>query len=306
MGHEVIVGSSMNNFHIRHLSGSPFARRPANLTSEEALCGRSCWNGAAYFMPVTTHLSSHRQQYLAEKLGATIRSIALIPRTPEKAREAIDLGKKLATEVNLAVYTGQQGSPYQASVLTGVSVGGGADIIVPLILGGMIIFSTMLGSVAERGKEIFIYASLGLAPLHIAALFLVEASIYAVIGGMGGYILAQSVGALLSLMAEIGWLASRPDINYSSFTAVITILIVMATILISALYPAWMASQSAKPGEDSDVDVPEPVDDRIEIPFVHRGGTRDIRGLLACLTAYFDSNTESSAALCRRRQYGNS
>ena len=46
----------------------------------------------------------------------------------------------------------------------GLSVAGLSDVLIPLILGGMIIFSTMLGSVAERGKEIFIYASLGLGP----------------------------------------------------------------------------------------------------------------------------------------------
>ena len=44
-----------------------------------------------------------------------------------------------------------------------------------------------------------------LAPLHIGALFLVEASIYAIIGGLGGYILAQFVVTGLGLAADLGF-----------------------------------------------------------------------------------------------------
>ena len=62
-----------------------------------------------------------------------------------------------------------------------------------------------VGSVAERGKEIFIYSSLGLAPLHVGALFLIEAGIYALIGGMGGYLTAQALGWGLQLaLADFG------------------------------------------------------------------------------------------------------
>ena len=172
--------------------------------------------------------------------------------------------------------------------MTGLS-----DVIIPLVLGGLIIFSTMLGSVAERGREIFIYASLGLAPIHIAALFLVEAGIYAVIGGMSGYMLAQLIVAMLGFAADLGF-GVQPDINYSSFTAVITILMVMATVLLSALYPAMVASRSARPGEDTDFKVPEPDGDVISIPFPFTVAKRDILGLLAFLKTYFDANTEAS------------
>jgi hypothetical protein len=182
-----------------------------------------------------------------------------------------------------------------AYLLTGVgqlSVSGLGAVLVPLILGGLIIFSTMLNSVAERGREIFIYASLGLAPIHVAALFLVEAGIYAVLGGVGGYMAAQLIAAALGVAAGFG-LGTQPDLNYSSFTAVATILLVMATVLLSALYPALVAARAANPGT-SDVRLPQPDGDRLEIPFPFTVARRDIRGLLAFLVRWLEIHSEGS------------
>src|SRR5204863_2580102 len=67
-------------------------------------------------------------------------------------------------------------------------VTGVGDVVIPLILGGLIIFSTMLGSVIDREKEIYTFSALGLAPRNIAMLFFVEAGVYAVVGGFGGYL----------------------------------------------------------------------------------------------------------------------
>ena len=50
----------------------------------------------------------------------------------------------------------------------------------------------MLGSVYERVREIGIFSSVGLAPAHVGALFLAEASVYAVMGAIIGYLIAQA------------------------------------------------------------------------------------------------------------------
>ncbi len=242
------------------------------------------------------------------RLGGEVRSIALIPWT-EEARQrqsdpqryrlemAIDLDRlaeDIADELAMSIHLGNKGRTVMMTAVGQLSLGGLADVLIPLILGGMIIYSTMLGSVAERGKEIFIYSSLGLAPLHVAALFLVEAAIYAIIGGMGGYMIAQMIMSGIGLMADLGLVASQPDINYSSFTAVITILMVMATVLLSALYPAWVASKAANPGTEKGFKVPAPVGDDLNIEFPFTVAARDIRGLLAFLKAFMDTNTETS------------
>lgn len=225
------------------------------------------------------------------RIDSTLNSLALVPRSSEVdlEREAEGLAQQHA--LTLRVGSGQD--VYLLTAVGSLSVAGLSDVLIPLILGGMIIFSTMLGSVAERGKEIFIYASLGLAPLHIGTLFLVEAGIYAVLGGLGGYMVAQAIVACLGFAADLG-LATQPDLNYSSFTAVITILLVMATVLVSALYPAWIASKAANPGADTSFAIPDPEGDVIDIPFPFTVGSRDVRGLFAYLDTYLEAHNEAT------------
>ena len=64
---------------------------------------------------------------------------------------------------------------------------------------------------------------------------------------MGGYLLGQSVARTLGWMAQKGWL-EVPPMNYSSTNAIVTVLIVMATVLVSTIFPAIRASGSANPG----------------------------------------------------------
>ena len=72
--------------------------------------------------------------------------------------------------------------------------------MIPLLIAGFIIFNTMLSSLAERKREIYIYTSLGLAPLHIGVLFLSEAITYGLLGSIFGYITGQGVATLFSAL----------------------------------------------------------------------------------------------------------
>ena len=220
----------------------------------------------------------------------TLRALTLTPRSNRSdiGKTAQDIAQQLAVTLRVS----DMGETYLLTGIGHLRVTGLGAVLIPLVLGGLIIFATMLNSVAERGRDIFIFASLGLAPIHVAALFLVEAGIYAVLGGMGGYLLAQLGACLLGVLARLG-IGVQPDINYSSFTAVATMLIVMATVLISALYPALVASRAASPGS-SDFRIPQPVGDRIELPFPFTVARRDIRGLLAFLASYLDLHSDAA------------
>ena len=85
-----------------------------------------------------------------------------------------------------------------------LSASGLKDLFFPILLGGLVIFGTMLGSVADREKEIYTFSALGLAPTHVAGLFFAEAMVYSVIGGLGGYLLAQATTKVLSFLAVYG------------------------------------------------------------------------------------------------------
>lgn len=261
-------------------------QRLSQIAGDSAPSGES--STAIHLSPAATGVA---HVGVVERLGGRLRALALIPR--DRALDVGDAADDIARELATTLRVGEGGETYLLTSVGKISVAGLAAVLIPLILGGMIIFSTMLNSVAERGKEIFIYASLGLAPIHVAALFLVEAGIYAVIGGLGGYMLAQVIIAALGLAASFGW-GVQPDLNYSSFTAVVTILMVMATVLLSALYPALVASKAANPGT-TDFKVPEPQGDRLEIAFPFTVAARDVRGLCAFLAKYFDMHTEAAA-----------
>ncbi|MBQ9366818.1 MAG: ABC transporter permease, partial [Victivallales bacterium] len=150
----------------------------------------------------------------------------------------------------------------------------------------------MLGSVADRKKEIYTFSALGLAPKHVATLFFAESMVYALIGGLGGYLLAQGTLKLLGIASEYG-LVRVPEMNMSSTNTIVTILIVMATVLISSIYPAIKASKSANPGLMRIWRPPEPKGDVLDLVFPFTVSQYDITGVVAFLQEHFGNHTDT-------------
>ena len=128
-----------------------------------------------------------------------------------------------------------------------------------LLIAGLIIFNTMMGSIAERRREIHVYTSLGLAPMHVGALFVAEAMTYGLIGTVFGYVIGQGVG---TAMLKLGWLGSA-TLNYSGTSAMLTMGLILLIVFVSALVPARLASKIAAPSIDRTWKVPQPKDDQI-------------------------------------------
>ena len=112
-----------------------------------------------------------------------------------------------------------------------------------MLIAAFIVLNTMLGTVYERLKDIGIYAAVGLAPSHIALLFIAEACAYAVLGITLGYLGGQGTGLVLNYLDMLGGL----NLNYSSLAAVFSALIVMGVVLLSTVYPARVAARTAVP-----------------------------------------------------------
>ena len=175
---------------------------------------------------------------------------------------------------------------------TVVAASGVSDLLFPILLGGLVIFGTMLGSVADREKEIYTFSALGLAPPHVASLFFAEAMVYSVIGGMGGYLIAQGTMKVLSVLASYG-LLQVPEMNYSSTNAIVTILIVMATVLVSAIFPAIKASRSANPGLLRSWRPPSPDGDVYDIVFPFTVSEYDLTGVVSFLREHFNNFSDT-------------
>ncbi len=220
---------------------------------------------------------------LVEELGGDLHTISLYPPPQTDARE---LGKKLAELVVMPVWAvGGEGVERMVfTVLTEVS--GGFGLFVPLLLGGLIIFGTLLGSISDREREIYTFSALGLSPGHVGALFFAEAAVYAVVGGMGGQLLAQFVGLGATLLSRAG-LIQPTSINYSSTNSLFAIGVVMATVLVSAVYPAFRASRSANPGLARSWKLPAPEGDELRLTFPFTVSAYDITGVMSFLAEHF-------------------
>jgi len=84
-----------------------------------------------------------------------------------------------------------------------------------------------------------------------------------------------------------------PEMNYSSTNAIVTILIVMATVLISSIYPATKASRSANPGIARTWRMPPPKGDTFDIAFPFTVSQYDITGIVSFLKEHFDNYTDT-------------
>ena len=230
-------------------------------------------------------------------MGATTRSMAVGIKDPVVAQSELnDLMGRAALGIFGATpeldKAGQPTGPLVSKLYSSVeatSYEGFAALAVPVLIAALIIANTMLGSVFERTKEIGIYSSIGLAPVHIGALFIAEAAVYAVLGSISGYLIAQVVAKIITVTNLLPGIT----LNYSSSSAVIATLIVMLTVLLSTVYPAFMASKISSP-EGNKNDLGDPVGDlwRLQFPFTVSGAQS--LGMAQFLADYFESHTDTS------------
>ena len=200
------------------------------------------------------------------------------------------ISDELSKRFAIAIFAGFSEGVKMVAASNLASVSGAGQVAIPLAIAGMIIFNTMMGSIAERRREIHVYTSLGLAPVHVGALFLAEAMTYGLIGAVFGYVIGQGVG---TAMAKLGWLGGV-TLNYSGTSAMTTLGVILIVVLFSALVPARLASKIAAPSIDRAWKVPAPKGDQIiaGLPFTINKTAAD--GALAYLAEYFDAHQEGS------------
>lgn len=245
-------------------------------------------------------------------LGGTVRSVAagpgVAPSPEEKTLRPFVrvLEDDLLKRVNLAVYAGYTDpvematnesetlptpKVHRMATRSSLSVGGMKGLLVPIMIAALIVFNTMLGAVYERMNEIRTYASVGLAPMHIGALFFAESSVFAVMGAMLGYLLGQVLSYVLAAFPS---LAENISLNYSSVSAVWSALLVMVVVLLSTAYPARMAGKLSVPDETRKMAIPRPTSDRWEIWFPFTVSSKETLGVMSYLREYFIGNSEDA------------
>ena len=107
-----------------------------------------------------------------------------------------------------------------------------------LIIGSLIVFTTMMSSVNERTREIGIFRAIGFRRIHIIKIILIEAIISSFISGIIGYMIGITVASIASL--KIAGIESHVFIDEYLLVAV-ALSVFMGTI--ATIYPALKASK---------------------------------------------------------------
>lgn len=226
------------------------------------------------------------QEYVND-IGGPLRSVAVKFPPQAPAQERLD---RFMARLGIPVVASIDGKVAVYSAMALSSLSGLGNLFIPMLVAAMIILNTMMNAVYERFREIGVYSAVGLAPAHIGALFMAEACMFAVIGGMAGYLIGQTGAQLITQYDLLPGLT----LNYSSLSAVASTALVMAIVLLSTVYPARKASEMAVPDVNRQWSFPLPEGDLWEFEFPFTVGSSEVLGLYTYLTRIFDSHEESS------------
>ncbi len=217
---------------------------------------------------------------------SSLRSVAV---AVSETEDVESLARAKAERIAYPVYFGDAEGVHALTTLP-LSLQAPRSIWIPLGVGGLIIFNTMLSAIAERRRDIYVYTSLGLAPLHVGFLFLAEAVTYGLMGSIFGYVAGQGVATIFT---NLGWMGAI-TMNYSGTQAILVMVLVLVVVILSSLIPAYLGGRMAAPSTERTWKVPKPDGDTIcdTLPFTATAQTAP--GLLCFLNEYFDAHRDGS------------
>ncbi|MBI2437628.1 MAG: M28 family peptidase [Lentisphaerae bacterium] len=188
-------------------------------------------------------------------------------------------------------YYAIDGMAYYGARLRARTFEGLLELLIPILIAALTVFSTMRGSVYERRDEIYVYNAVGIAPNHVFFMFMAEACVYAVVGAMMGYLLSQSTGRVLMALNLTGGL----NMNYSSIETIYASLTIMGAVLLSTLIPARDAARLASPADQREWSVPVAEGDvmTFNLPFTFT--QHDRIAVISYFRRWLDSNGEGSS-----------
>ncbi|MCX5757194.1 MAG: ABC transporter permease, partial [Candidatus Hydrogenedentes bacterium] len=222
-------------------------------------------------------------------LGGELRSVALLPNSP---KDLTPLLENLVRRLDYILFANLDGVPTLLSSRNATRISEMWNLLILMIIAGLIVFNTMLGSVFERTKEIGTYTALGIAPSHIGRLFMVEAGVFAVLGVMAGYVAGQTISRLAHVLSIP--LLNTLELNYSSLAGVAACLLVMGMVLLSSIYPARKASELGVPDIERRWKLPPTKEARITLQLPFTVSMNEAPGLVAFLKEYLDSHVDVS------------
>ena len=233
---------------------------------------------------------------LAKDLGGSVYSVAIRIRAPDRSQiyRSIDhVARTLALSLNKTylIYSTQLtekkiASVYRYILSTIYVFERWEQLLVPIMIGVLIIFNSMLSNIYERSKEIGIYSALGLSPYHVSGMFLIEAIILSVISSVLGYITGIATAKIVNLFDLLPGIY----LNYTVGVPIYSTLLAIAATLLAVCYPLWKVSRMVTPSfERKWKPDTKPVGDEwvITLPFVITT-EREAKALMAFIKEFLE------------------
>ena len=223
---------------------------------------------------------------LALRMGGYVASIS-IRAPPNRTEVLLKTGRLLAVVLDVPVYASKYGSVVRFSRYPTFVAFGWELIPVVLIIGALNVLVTLLGSLREKTREIYVYSAVGLSPSGAVIMFLVETSVFAILGAFVGYYL----GFLLNkTFLQLGFLPEGFAFNYASIFTIVSINILLAAALLSSVYPAKIAASLITPSLERKWKPPtKPRGGVWEIPMpLSLPSLEEARGLMEFLQEYYE------------------
>jgi len=225
-------------------------------------------------------------------INTFVASVALKPSDP-------DLIPDIATEIadrfrgrTLQTWVYLNQTLHVVGIRSGITIGAETTHFIPLILAVLVVMSTMIGNVMERKKDISIFSTIGLSPLHVAIMFIAETLVYAVIGGIFGYVGAMLFATLATKLFDLIII-----INYTSSWVTLALGLAMLVTLASSIYPIIQSSRLVTPSMERRWQIPtKPYRDEWDIPIPFVANDRgEAFGILNYMHEFFDNHASPIA-----------
>ena len=222
--------------------------------------------------------------------GGSLKSLAMATAQPTNHET---LAAQLADRYQLLLFHGQGDSTRLHYSASSLSYSGMGNVLIPSIIAILIVLNTMVGSVMERKREIAVYTSVGLAPPHVASLFIAEALAFGIISSVFGYLAAQIAAHFLAGTSMWAGMTA----NYSSLAGVGAMITVMVVVLLSVIYPSRVASRIAIPDVSRSWNLPKPDGSSlvVTLPFLIKLHEQDCAG--GFLAEYYLAHADISQGL---------
>lgn len=228
--------------------------------------------------------------WLVKKNGLPF-TVVIVPFDLKKGKEiAIDLATESQLYFYVAESVGEKEPISLYSSTTGFEVIGYGMLPIPVAIVMFTMLNLMLGVITRKHRDIYIFSSIGMSPLHVAFLFLAQVVAYAVIGAVMGYTLGI---ICLRIAYDIGALPEWFYPNYAASSVLNVLGLLMLSVVLSSIYPLRIAAKMVTPSLRRKWRIEtRPLGNvwRIPLPFVFIG--EEAKGVLEFIKEYLLSYTE--------------